>query len=70
MKKKHDDVGTHHFQDQWATMLPWAKSIVNETGNVHKVQCVICMKNEEKEICLCLSLIICLSMLVGTKPGS
>jgi hypothetical protein len=28
------------------------------------------MKNEEKEICLCLSLIICLSMLVGTKPGS
>jgi hypothetical protein len=29
--------------------LPWAKSIVNDRGKVHQVQCAICLKIEGKE---------------------
>jgi len=34
-KKKRDHESIHHFQDQWATKLPWAKSIIDETSNMN-----------------------------------
>ncbi len=37
--------------------LPLAKSIVNDIGNVHQVQCAICSKVEGKEKLLVLKLI-------------
>ncbi len=31
--RNHESI--HHFQDRWATKLPWAESIIDETSNVN-----------------------------------
>jgi hypothetical protein len=41
--KKRDCEGNKQFQDRWA------KSIVDDRGKVHQVQCAICLKIEGKE---------------------
>ncbi len=34
VKRKHIHEGSRHFQDKWATQLPWAKFATYTKGNV------------------------------------
>jgi hypothetical protein len=55
-KKTQDYEGIKQFQDRWVAHLPLAKSILDDIGNEHQVQCAICSKIEGKEKLLVLKL--------------
>ena len=38
-----------HFQDSWATCLPWAQSVFGKDGRVCQVQCNVCTKVMSRE---------------------
>jgi hypothetical protein len=48
-KKTQDYEGIKQFQDRWVAHLPLAKSILDDIGNEHQVQCAICSIVEGKE---------------------